>query len=58
MMKKAHAHHLAALPLVEGLEQRLVSCEVRKLALGDWDVCPAYVWLEVALTDLGEEPRK
>ena len=46
------AHGDAYLPLEQGLEERLIACQVRQLARGRWDVFTAHIRLEVALADL------
>jgi len=42
----------ADLPLVQGLKERLISCQVGQLSLGDRDALSPDIWLEVSLACL------
>ena len=45
-------------PLVERLKQRLIARQVRQLPLGHGDVGAPHIRLEVALTELREQPAQ
>ena len=44
--------HAERAPLVERLEQRLITGQVRQLSLSGGYALAAHVWLQVALADL------